>query len=153
MLPYFKCHQINFIKLICLCYLSNLAMNISFVFICYCFVVNMQTYFSLNVISSCVCYLLYSIKMRTAEMQLKNYQPNTYSSSKLLQKCTSMPSFTDTTNSSNSSIESNEDEYRKSAIKWILNYSKKIAKDTHYLAITYLNKLVRKYVYLSEENY
>ena len=42
-------------------------------------------------------------------MQLKFQETNLLGSTKLLQKCTSMPSFTDTNHSSNNSIDSLDD--------------------------------------------
>ena len=89
-------------------------------------------------------------------MQLKFQELNQVSSAKLLQKCTSMPSFTDTNQSSSTSsnsIDSLDDEYRKYAIKWILSYNKKVTRETQYLAIYYINRLNRKSIYITEENY
>jgi hypothetical protein len=86
-------------------------------------------------------------------MQMKLSHSNQMGSAKILQKATSLPSFTDTTNSSSNSIESIDDEYRKLAIKWILSYNKKVTKDTQYLAIAYLTKLAPKAIYVTEENY
>jgi hypothetical protein len=83
-------------------------------------------------------------------MQLKFQQPNQMGSAKLLQKCSSLPSFTDTTNSSSNSIDSIDDEYRKSAIKWVLNYTKKVTRDTQYLAIAYINRLSRRSMCINE---
>jgi len=80
-------------------------------------------------------------------MQTKFYQ-NYTTAPKLLQKSTSVPSFSETTNSSTNSIESIDDEYRRSAIKWLLAYNRKVAKDTHYLAISYLHQLIRKSIYI-----
>lgn len=86
-------------------------------------------------------------------MQLKFQHNAHYSSAKLLQKCTSMPSFSDTASSSNNSIDSVDDEYRKSAIRWILTFNKKVTRDTQYLAVSYLNKLIHHSIYINEENY
>lgn len=86
-------------------------------------------------------------------MQLKYHQNMHYSSAKLLQKCTSLPSFSDTASSSNNSIDSNDEEYRKAAIKWILTYHKKVTKDTQYLAISYLNRLLQRSLTLTQDNY
>lgn len=74
-------------------------------------------------------------------MQLKFHQSPHYSSLKLLQKSTSLPSFTDTTNSSSNSIEPTDEEHRKMAVRWILAYSRKVARDTQYLAVAYLHRL------------
>lgn len=89
-------------------------------------------------------------------MQMKLTQlthSNQLGSAKILQKATSLPSFTDTTNSSSNSIDSTDDEYRKLAFKWILSYNKKVTKDTQYLAIAYLIKLGLKAIYITEDNY
>ena len=85
-------------------------------------------------------------------MQLKFHGNSQYGSHKLLQKCTSMPSISDTA-SSNNSIESNDEEYRRSAIKWILAYNRKVTRDTQYLAVAYLNLLTRQTIHLNEDNY
>ena len=81
-------------------------------------------------------------------MQLKFHGNTHYSSSKMLQKCTSMPSISDTA-SSNNSIESNDEEHRRSAIKWILAYNRKVSRDTQYLAVAYLNILTRQTIILT----
>lgn len=87
-------------------------------------------------------------------MQLKFYHNSPYASTKLLQKSTSLPTFTETTNSSSNSIESlDQEEYRKLIIKWIFSFNKKVAKDTQYMAIVYLQNLTKKAITLSEENY
>jgi hypothetical protein len=85
-------------------------------------------------------------------MQLKFHQSPHYSSLKMLQKSTSMPSFTDTTNSSSASIDATDEEHRKMAVKWILAYSKKVARDTQYLAVAYLHRLPPAIVF-TEDNY
>lgn len=85
-------------------------------------------------------------------MQLKFHQSPHYSSLKLLQKSTSLPSFTDTTNSSSGSIEPTDEEHRKSAVKWILAYSRKVARDTQYLAVAYLHRLPANFTF-TEENH
>jgi hypothetical protein len=76
-------------------------------------------------------------------MQPKFQNEGQYPSSRLLQKCTSMPAFSESTNSSTNSIDSPDDCYRQLAIRWILAFSKKVAKDTQYLAISLLNRLNR----------
>lgn len=86
-------------------------------------------------------------------MQLKYQQNSHYSSAKMLQKGTSMPSFSDTTSSSNHSIDSSEEELRKSAGRWILSYHKKVTRDTQYLAVSYLQRLAHHSLFLTEENY
>lgn len=86
-------------------------------------------------------------------MQPKFQNLTNYSSAKLLQKCTSMPSFSDTTGSSSNSIDSIDEEYRKLSIKWILNFHKKVSKDTQYLAVAILLKLIKKNIVLNEDNY
>lgn len=71
----------------------------------------------------------------------------------MLKKHTSMPSFKDTNYSpstSSNSIDSLNDYYRKYAIRWILSYNKKVTRDTQYLAVSYLNRLNKKSIYLSE---
>ena len=86
-------------------------------------------------------------------MQQKFQNVTHYSSAKLLQKCTSLPSFSETTGSSSNSIESVDEEYRKTSIKWILNFHKKISKDTQYLAIAILLKLTHKNFILNDDNH
>lgn len=83
-------------------------------------------------------------------MQVKFLQHNGLGSTKSLQKCTSMPSITDTAASSSGSIEAQEDEYRKLISKWILGYTKRVSKTTQYLAVTYLNALLRKAVLITD---
>jgi hypothetical protein len=73
-------------------------------------------------------------------MQLKFHQSPHYSSLKLLHKATSLPSFTDTASSSHS-IDATDESLRKLAVKWILAYTKKVARDTQYLAVAYLHRL------------
>jgi hypothetical protein len=117
------------------------------------FMMQMRVYISYGSRPS-VCYIFYiRILNNRKNMQLKYTQNTHYSSAKMLQKCTSMPSFSDTASSSNNSIDSNEEEYRKSAIRWILSYHKKVTKDTQYLAIAYLNRLLQRSLTLTHENY
>jgi len=82
-------------------------------------------------------------------MQTKILQSNLYNSPKFLSKCTSIPTFSESTDSSSNSIESMDDEFRQLAIKWILSINKRVEKDTHYLAIAYLNQLIEKFIYIS----
>lgn len=86
-------------------------------------------------------------------MQLRFQQVTNSTSHKMLKKATSMPSFTDTNNSSSNSIEPTDEEYRKLAIKWILSFTRKTGKDTQYLAISYLCQLNIKPFFLNEDNY
>jgi hypothetical protein len=86
-------------------------------------------------------------------MQLRFQQVTNSTSHKMLKKATSMPSFTDTNNSSSNSIEPTDEEYRKLAIKWILSFTRKTGKDTQYLAISYLCQLNTKPFFLNEDNY
>ena len=86
-------------------------------------------------------------------MQQKFQNISNYNSQKLLQKCTSLPSFSDTTGSSNNSIDSQDDEFRKQAIKWILAFHKKVNKDTQYLAIAILNRLSPSSLHINEQNH
>ena len=86
-------------------------------------------------------------------MQVRFQQMNNYASSKMLKKATSMPSFTDTNNSSSNSLEPTDEEYRKLAIRLILSLTRKIGKDTHYLAISYLCQLNHKPFFQNEDNY
>lgn len=77
-------------------------------------------------------------------MKLNSQETNQPTSAKLLHKCTSTPSITDTNHSSSNTlrtIDCMDEEYRKYAIKWILSYNKKVTRDTQYLAISYLNRL------------
>lgn len=86
-------------------------------------------------------------------MQLRFQQVSNCTSAKMLKKATSMPSFTDTNHSSSNSIEPSDEEYRKLAIRWILSFTRKIGKDTQYLAISYLCQLNTKPFCLNEDNY
>lgn len=83
-------------------------------------------------------------------MQQKFQNISNCHSAKLLQKCTSLPSFSESTVSSNHSIESIDDEFRKQAIKWILGFNKKVTKDTQYLAIAILNRFT---THINEDNH
>jgi hypothetical protein len=85
-------------------------------------------------------------------MQLKFHQSPHYGSLKLLQKSTSLPSFTDTTSTSSNSIDAGDEALRKLAVKWILAYTKKVARDTQYLAVAYLHRLPAS-VAFTEDNH
>lgn len=86
-------------------------------------------------------------------MQARFYPPGRLTSPRLLQKSTSMPSFTDTTNSSSNSIDYSDDEHRQLVVRWLLSYNRKVTRDTQYLAIAYLHRLLRKAICLCEQNY
>lgn len=43
-----------------------------------------------------------------------------------------------TIHTSTSSIESVDDESRKNAIKWLMDFDRKVTKDTNYLSVWYL---------------
>lgn len=79
---------------------------------------------------------------------------NNFSFGKLMYKRSSMTSVSSSTDSSTKSIEACDEEYRRLAIRWILgNFNQKVKKDTLYLAISYINRLSSKAVYLTEENW
>lgn len=86
-------------------------------------------------------------------MQQKFQNLSNCHSARLLHKCTSMPAFSESTNSSTHSIESIDDEHRRLAIKWILSFHKKVHKDTQYLAISLLNRLAPPHLPINEDNY
>ena len=85
-------------------------------------------------------------------MQQKFQNISNTHSAKLLHKCTSLPAFSESTNSSTNSIDSTDEEYRKQAIKWMLSFTKKVTKDTQYLAVAIFNKLPSN-LQIAEENY
>jgi hypothetical protein len=79
-------------------------------------------------------------------------------SNKALSKETSKLSIANTSCSSVSSTTSNQtekidDEYRRLAVKWIFSYSKKLSKDTQFLAVSYINQLRNKSIFINEKNY
>ena len=85
-------------------------------------------------------------------MQQKFQNVSNTHSAKLLQKCTSLPAFSESTNSSSNSIDSVDEEYRKQAVKWMLSFTKKVTKDTQYLAVAIFHKLTPG-LQIVEENY
>jgi len=91
----------------------------------------------------------------TCPMQLKCYPLPRKESPKLLRKVASTYSLVSTSGSSCSSDSSDNtsNEYRQAAVKWILTFSKKMPKDTQYLAIAYLNQLSKKAIIITQENY
>lgn len=73
-----------------------------------------------------------------------------YSSERALQKCASLPCVSDTTDSSSASIESQEEEYRQQAVRWMLSATRRVAKDTNYLALSYFNRLMKHSIPINE---
>ena len=87
-----------------------------------------------------------------------NYSPSFTAQHTQLHKTTSLPSFQlydQHAYSSNSSIESLEEGYWRSAAKWIIRLRRKVSvsRSTLYLAISYLWRLVRLGCVLNEDNY
>lgn len=74
-------------------------------------------------------------------------QRNLLPSHRLLQKATSLPSLADT--ASSSSLDQFEEEPRRLAVRWVLAYSRKVGRDTQYLAISYLSGLQARGVILT----
>jgi hypothetical protein len=63
-------------------------------------------------------------------------------------KAASLPSLSENNCSSHS-----EGEVRRLAVRWVLSYCRKVARDTQYLAISYLNGLQTRGVTLTHDNY
>lgn len=87
-----------------------------------------------------------------------NYSPSYSAQHAQLHKTSSLPTFQLSDQqyySSNSSIESLEEGYWRSASKWIMRLRRKInvSKSTLYLAISYLWRMIKLGFVLNEDNY
>lgn len=58
-----------------------------------------------------------------------------------------------TIHTSTSSIESVDDESRKNAIKWLMEFDRKVTKDTNYLSVWYLEIALRNGLLINIANW